>query len=206
MGPGRLHALIDGIFAIAITLLVLDLPKPAASAHITTDLLHQWPSYAAYLVSFVTLGIVWIEHHGMMSAVRHINRRFLERNLAFLLVVSVMPWPTSLAATYARRGAQATPTAVLYGATMLCMGLAFAWSWRYLRDHPELVVAAAPASAFEAGFRRALLGSVAYLVAIGVAFGSAMGSYAIDAAVAIYFAASSSAVPGLVAASSSDAE
>jgi hypothetical protein len=64
VSPSRLHALIDGVFAIALTLLVLDLPKPIGSARLAHDLLHQWPTYVAYLVSFVTVGILWIEHHG----------------------------------------------------------------------------------------------------------------------------------------------
>jgi uncharacterized membrane protein len=101
LGPGRLHALIDGVFAIALTLLVLDLPKPEHSTQLVRDLLQQWPSYVAYLVSFVTIGILWIEHHGMMSAVRSIDRRFLERTLAFLLFISIIPWPTALASNYA---------------------------------------------------------------------------------------------------------
>ncbi len=105
MGPGRLHALIDGVFAIALTLLVLDLPRPAHSAHLVHDLLHAWPSYVAYLVSFITIGILWIEHHGMMSAVCGIDRRFLERTLAFLLFISIIPWPTALAADYANQSA-----------------------------------------------------------------------------------------------------
>lgn len=58
MEPGRLNALIDGVFAIAVTLLVLDLPRPASSTHLTHELLHRWPSYGAYLVSFATIGIV----------------------------------------------------------------------------------------------------------------------------------------------------
>jgi len=72
---------VDGLFAIALTLLVLDLPKPLGSLHLTRDLLRQWPSYVAYLVSFATIGLIWIEHHGMMSAVRRIDRRFLEISL-----------------------------------------------------------------------------------------------------------------------------
>ena len=157
MGPGRLHALINGVFAIALTLLVLDLPKPAHSAQLVHDLLRAWPSYVAYLVSFITIGILWIEHHGMMSAVRGINRRFLERTLAFLLFISIIPWPTALAADYANQSvSEARATAVLYAATMLMMGLTFAWGWRYLAAHPELV--AEPARpAFPAGARRALL-------------------------------------------------
>jgi len=120
-----LHGLIDGVFAIAMTLLVLDLPRPHDSARLAHDLLHLWPSYAAYLVSFVTVGIVWIEHHGMMAAVARINRRFLGRTLLFLLFVSIIPWPTAIAAEYADRGSQAETAAVLYAAVMLLMGLSF---------------------------------------------------------------------------------
>ncbi len=198
MGPGRLHALIDGVFAIALTLLVLDLPRPAHSTQLVHDLLHAWPAYVAYLVSFVTIGILWIEHHGMMSAVRGINRRFLERTLAFLLFISILPWPTALAADYADQAVpEARAVAVLYAATMLMMGLTFAWGWRYLATHPELV--AEPArSALPAGARRALLGSLVYLIAIAVAFLSPAASFAIDALVAVYFAASRSRVPGLI--------
>ena len=164
MTPGRLHALIDGVFAIALTLLVLDLPRPEHSTHLAHALLQQWPSYAAYLVSFVTLGILWIEHHGMMGAVRAIDRRFLERTLAFLLFISIIPWPTALAADYARGGfGDARAAAVLYAATMLMMGLSFA---------------------------------------IGVAFVSPLASFAIDAVVAVYFALSTSEVPGLIVRSS----
>lgn len=198
MGPGRLHALIDGIFAIALTLLVLDLPKPAYSARLVHDLLNAWPSYVAYLVSFITIGILWIEHHGMMSAVRGINRRFLERTLIFLLFISIIPWPTALAADYADQAVpEARVVAVLYAATMLMMGLTFAWGWSYLVAHPELV--AEPARpALPAGARRALLGGLVYLIAIAVAFLSPKVSFAIDAIVAVYFAASRSRVPGLI--------
>ncbi|HWK19012.1 MAG TPA: TMEM175 family protein [Solirubrobacteraceae bacterium] len=197
MGPGRLHALVDGVFAIAITLLVLDLPRPVDSGRLTHDLLHDWPTYVAYLVSFATIGIVWIEHHGMMSAVREVNRRFLERTLLFLLFVSIIPWPTSIAAGYADHGSQARPAAILYAATMLLMGVSFSLSWRYLAKHPSLV--AAPArTAFPAGFRRALAGGLIYLVAIAVAFVSPAASFAIDAVIALYFAVSKSEVPGLI--------
>jgi uncharacterized membrane protein len=197
MGPGRLNALVDGVFAIAITLLVLNLPQPLDSPHLARALLHQWPSYVAYLVSFVTVGILWIEHHGMMSAVREVNRRFLERTLLFLLFISIIPWPTSIAAHYANHGSQADAAAVLYATTMLMMGLSFSLGWRYLAEHPEMVAEPARA-AFPAGFRRALLGGLVYLLAIVAAFVSTDLSFAIDAMIALYFAASKSEVPGLI--------
>lgn len=198
MGPGRLHALIDGVFAIAVTLLVLDLPRPGSSAHLAHDLLQRWPAYVAYLVSFVTVGILWIEHHGMMSAVRYVNRRFLERTLVFLLFVSIIPWPTALAAQYAKQGGSGARTAaVLYAMTMMLMGLSFALGWRYLAAHGELVAEPARA-AFPAATRRASLGGLVYILAILLALASPTASFALDALVAIYFAASRSDVPGLV--------
>ncbi len=197
VGPSRLHGLIDGVFAIAMTLLVLDLPRPHDSTRLSHDLLHEWPSYAAYLVSFVTVGIVWIEHHGMMAAVVRINRRFLERTLLLLLLVSIIPWPTAIAAEYANRGSQAESAAVLYAVCLLLMGLSFSLGWRYLARHPELV--AEPARpALRAGTLRALAGGLVYLVAIGLAFVSPRASFALDALIALYFALSRSAVPGLI--------
>jgi uncharacterized membrane protein len=185
------------VFAIAMTLLVLDLQRPESSAHLAHDLLQPWPSYVAYGVSFAILGVLWIEHHGMMAAVQSIDRRFLERTIAFLLFVSIIPWPTALAASYADRGSQALAAGVLYAGAMMMMGLTFAWDWSYLAHHRELVIAAA-APALPVGYRRGLAGGLCYLVAIGVAFISTWASVAIDAAIAIYFAVSVSTVPGLV--------
>lgn len=197
MGPGRLHALTDGVFAIAMTLLVLDLPRPQGSTNLAHDLAASWPSYAAYLVSFVTVGLLWIEHTGMMSAVTEVNRRFLERTLLFLLFISIIPWPTALAAQYAESGSQAGTAAALYAGTMLFMGLSFWTGWRYLADHPEMVAQPARA-AFPAGARRALAGGGIYLVAVALAPFSATASFAVDALVAVYFALSRSQVPGLI--------
>jgi len=166
------------------------------------DLQQHWPTYGAYLISFATLAIIWIEHHGMMGAVTAIDRRFLERTLVFLLFVSIIPWPTALAADYVdARSHDARTAAILYAATMLMMGLSFAWSWRYLRTHPDLVAASAR-PAFAAGTRRALVGSLVYVVAIVAALVSPLASFALDAAVALYFAVSRSDVPGLIITSS----
>lgn len=197
VGPSRLHGLIDGVFAIALTLLVLDLPRPRNSTRLGHDLLHAWPTYAAYLVSFLTVGIVWIEHHGMMAAVERINRRFLERTLLFLLFVSIIPWPTAIAADSVDHGSQAEPAAVLYAVIMLLMGLSFSVGWRYLAEHPNLV--AEPARpALRAGMLRALVGGLVYIASIAIAFVNPDGSFALDALIALYFAASRTGVPGLI--------
>jgi TMEM175 potassium channel family protein len=122
----------------------------------------------------------------------------LERTLIFLLFVSIIPWPTALAAEHIRQGGEAArAVALLYAATMMLMGLSMAFSWRYLREHEQLI--AEPARpAMPAGARRALLGSLAYVPAIAFALLVPVVSLAIDAAIAIYFALSRSEVPGLV--------
>ena len=143
------------------------------------------------------MGILWIEHNGMMSAVVAVNRRFLERTLLFLLFISIIPWPTAIAAQYGHGSSQAGPAAVLYAATMLAMGISFWISWRYLAAHPELV--AEPArGAFPAGARRALTGALFYVLAIVLALFSPGASFILDGLIAVYFALSRSKVPGLI--------
>jgi uncharacterized membrane protein len=134
----------------------------------------------------------------MMSAVRLTNRRFIERTLLFLLFVAIIPWPTSLAAEHASHGGTpARVVALLYAGTMMLMGLAMTLSWRYLANHPDLVAEPARA-AMPAGARRSLLGALAYLPAIILALIAPAASFVLDAAVAIYFAASKTEVPGLL--------
>jgi uncharacterized membrane protein len=186
------------VFAIAVTLLVLDLPQLVGKHQFVHRFLTGWPEYAAYLISFVSIGIVWIEHHGMMSAVRYVNRRLLERTLLFLLFVSIIPWPTALMAQHIRDGGTpARVVALVYAVTMMLMGLSMALSWRYLARHEQLV--AEPArSAMAGGARRALLGALAYVPAIALAPVLPAVSLLLDASIAVYFAVSKTDVPGLI--------
>src|SRR5262245_64468630 len=93
----RLEAFSDAIFAIAATLLVLDLAVPAREAspdgHLARELAHQWPAYFAYLVSFLVIGIIWVNHHTVFAKVRFVDRTVLFVNLALLLIVSALPFP-----------------------------------------------------------------------------------------------------------------
>jgi uncharacterized membrane protein len=204
MSPGRLHALVDGVVAIAITLLVLDLPHPRGSEDLARDLLDEWPAYIAYAVSFATVGVVWIEHTGMMSAVRHVNRRFIERTLVFLFFVSIVPWPTSLAAEYVREGgAQARTATLLFAGTMTLMGLGVTLGWRYLAANEDLVVEPAR-SALPAAARRSLLGTLAYVPALVLALLLPLAALVVTGAIAAYFALSHTAVPGLAQATVPD--
>jgi uncharacterized membrane protein len=191
MRPSRLNTIVDGIFAIAMTLLVLDLPRPSLTRELVHDLEINWDAYVAYIVSFATLGVVWLEHHGMMIAVRRTSRRFIEVTLLFLLFIALLPWPTALVAEFIEHHSTARVVAVLYSTNMLLIALAMAGSWAYLSRRDALIVPGSEVN-FRASLPRATFVCVPYLVAILVAFFSPLTSLLIDGAVVLYLAISSS--------------
>ncbi len=141
MSVGRLEAFSDGVLAIVITLLILDIKVPrAAKGHLGRELADQWPQYAAYLVSFLIVGIIWLNHHAMVQLLTRTSHSTQVLNLLLLLPVSVLPWPTAVLAEYARTGtASDQRTAVLlYGVTSTLMAVAFNLLWRHILRHPEL--------------------------------------------------------------------
>jgi uncharacterized membrane protein len=193
MSPNRLNTIVDGVFAIAMTLLVLDLPRPALSSQLVHDLEIHWDAYIAYLVSFATLGVVWLEHHGMMLAVRKTNRHFIEITLVFLLFVAILPWPTSLGAQFADEAKYAGLVTFLYSSNMLLIALAVAGSWAYLSRRPQLL-AEEMQEKFRASFPRAAWVCVPYVLAIVVAPFNYLVSLLIDGAVVVYLAITTNAL------------
>jgi len=135
MSVGRLEAFSDGVFAIVITLLILDIKVPeGAHGQLGAALAAQWPQYVAYLLSFLIVGIIWLNHHATVNLVSRTDHRLQVYNLGLLLAVSVLPWPTALLAEYARDGtADDQRLAVLiYGGTSTAMAVTFNLLWRYL--------------------------------------------------------------------------
>src|SRR5438045_6602697 len=158
----RLEAFSDGVFAIAITLLVLDLAVPARAETpvngLAAHLGRQWPSYVAYLVSFLIIGIIWVNHHTVFDKVRFVDRPVLFANLGLLLVVSVIPFPTHLMAEYLTAGSDSHVAAAIYSATMLAMGSAYSVLWivitrdaRLLHEHVDAASSRRPLRRFGAG-------------------------------------------------------
>ena len=143
MSVGRLEAFSDGVLAIVITLLILEIkvPEPAeARGELGSALAEQWPHYASFLLSFLIVGIIWLNHHATFNLLQRTDHRMQVLNLLLLLPVTVLPWPTDLLATYATEG---TPSdqrlaVLIYGLTSTVMAVAFNVLWRYLRRHPEL--------------------------------------------------------------------
>jgi uncharacterized membrane protein len=137
----RLEAFSDGVFAIAITLLVLELSVPADQFDdLLEGILEQWPSYLAYLTSFLTIGGVWLVHHGILRRMRYADAWFVRVNLLLLLVVSFLPFPTKLVAE-AIDSASAERVAVLfYGATLLAISAIVSAMGRYVGTRESLRV------------------------------------------------------------------
>ncbi|HUV10345.1 MAG TPA: TMEM175 family protein [Acidimicrobiia bacterium] len=186
----RLEAFSDGVIAIAITLLVLEIGIPAVQrTHSLIDALaEQWPSYVAFLISFVVIGIMWVSHHAMFERIASVDRGMLFLNLMLLMGIAFLPFPTALLAEYVREGGQnASVAAAIYSATMALIGLAFAAMWRHLLRNPHLLVGGISRDRIELAIRRSMVGPVVYTASIGLAFISAPACFVVYALVAIYF-------------------
>jgi uncharacterized membrane protein len=190
VSTNRLEAFSDGVFAIAITLLVLDIHVPAPEdGSLGHALLAQWPSYAAYVVSFLTIGIIWMNHHAAFSRLRAADHSILIWNLLLLLSVGILPFTTSLMATYLKEGSGEGLAAAIYGASFLAMGAVFVLTNRQiLFRRPELLREPIPPAVARRTLRFAALGQVPYALSVLLAFVSPYITLAICAACAIYYA------------------
>jgi TMEM175 potassium channel family protein len=137
---GRVEIFSDGVFAIAITLLVLDISvAPSDYDHLRQALAHEWPAYLAYVTSFLTVGSVWIAHHGLFSRLRFIDPTLLRLNLLLLMTAAFLPFPTSVLAQALHHGDTAERTAVVfYGAAALVIELLLRAAERYAGSRPDL--------------------------------------------------------------------
>jgi uncharacterized membrane protein len=190
VSTNRLEAFSDGVFAIAITLLVLDIhvPEPGDGS-LGHELLAQWPVYAAYVISFITIGIIWINHHAAFSRLREVDHSILIWNLLLLLAVGVLPFTTSLMATYLKEDSGESLAAAVYGASYLLMGAVFVMVNRQiLLRRPQLCKDQLDPAEARSILHFAAIGQVPYALAVVLAFVSPYITLAICAACAVYYA------------------
>jgi uncharacterized membrane protein len=126
----RLEAFADGVFAIAATLLIIEVKLPAGE--VGQRLLDIWPSYFAYALSFLSIGIMWVNHHVVLSFVREADRTFLFINLFLLMAIAFVPFPTAIYAEHLHEegGREA---AVAYGLTFVVIAIFFQFFWQYAK-------------------------------------------------------------------------
>jgi uncharacterized membrane protein len=191
MPKNRVEAFSDGVMAVAITLLALNLPIPAPS--VTQDLARalgrQWPSFAAFAVSFATVGIVWINHHATLRRIARVDYATLVLNLLLLMFICVVPFSTALLARYLTASHGQQLAAAIYSGSLLAMAsMFFAMQRHVLRVRPELLHRGYTPERREVILKRNRAGLLPYAVATAAAAISGYLTFGITLAVAVYYA------------------
>ncbi len=188
MPTERLEAFSDGVFAVAITLLVLDLQPPITNHSLVQGLADRWPSFAAFGLSFVIIGIIWVNHHAVFSTLRSIDRPLLFINLALLLSVVLIPFATSLFARYVTAGGDNSHVAAaVFSGSSLLMSLCFNAVYVWIAQHPELRHDTAAQSWSVRSVVRFGLGGAVYAGGVAIAFVSAPLVFVMSALIAAYY-------------------
>jgi uncharacterized membrane protein len=191
MSTSRLEAFSDGVFAIAVTLLVLLFDVPKDGGTLSQALLHQWPSYLAYAVSFLTIGIMWVNHHDVMHQIGHADRTFLFLTILLLMCVAFVPYPTAIVAEFIR-GSDREAAALFYGITLTTTAVFFNALWRYAVWNNRLIARDADPSVVKGITRSFRPGVPLYLGSTLVALVSPVASVALFAATALFYVVANS--------------
>jgi uncharacterized membrane protein len=187
----RLETFSDGVFAIAITLLVLEIrvPESGADAHaLGASLASLWPSYVGYAISFATIGIMWVNHHAMFRYIARTDRWFLLANVFFLMCVSFLPFPTGVLAEHLAEADGRETAALFYGGTLMLTAIAFNVVWWAAAYRGRLLGAALDHEGVRTISKRYRAGPPGYLVATLLALVSVPTSLAVHVILALLFA------------------
>jgi uncharacterized membrane protein len=188
VSKGRLEAFSDGIFAIAITLLVLTIAQPNDFHRLGHELSDRVPSFGAYVVSFAVIGIMWLNHHSVFAHFAKVDRGLVFSNLLLLMTIAFLPYPTQVFGSALREGAGERAAAVFYSATMAVNAIAWSVMWLYASSGRRLLAESFPEHSRRSATIAFTGGSVAYVLAVGVAFVSPVGSLVLQGVFAVYYA------------------
>jgi TMEM175 potassium channel family protein len=137
---GRIEAFSDGVFSVAATLLVLEISVPHADFdHLWSGIGDQWPSYLAYATSFLTVGGLWMVHHGIFRRLQFADSTITRLNLLLLMAVSFLPFPTKLVAEAINSSGAERAAVIFYGASLLVISIVINMIIRYAGSRPELI-------------------------------------------------------------------
>lgn len=193
---GRLEAFSDGVIAVAITLLVLTIKIPGGeppSGSLPDDtalwqsLYAEWPTLLAFATSFLTVGIIWVNHHRLFQYIKRTDTGLLLLNLLLLFVIVFIPVPTSLLAEYLLHPTQHL-AAQIYSGTLLVLAVCFNLVWRYATYHGRLLAKDADMRAVAAISRQYIFGPLLYIVAFALTWINPQASVVLDLLFALFFA------------------
>jgi uncharacterized membrane protein len=193
MDSRRAESFSDGVFAVAITVLVFNLLPIAdrtARRLTVTGLAHYWPAYVAYVVSFLTIGIMWLNHHTMLAQVSKVDRPVLVLNVFLLMGVVAIPFPTALVADHVTGSAGtngARVAAVTYGLVMIAISVGYASMWIYLAAHQQVLGARRRIHRPRLSTFRFTIGNAGYLAGTLIALFSPVVALIIFGLLAVYY-------------------
>lgn len=177
LGTGRLETFSDAVMAIAITLLVLEfkVPQPSQSSGpiLAEELIKLWPEFGSYIISFLVIGLIWINHHQMFKLLNRTNHYFLVLNLFFLMAIAFVPFPTALLAEYLREGHDQQVATSVYTGSMLIMAIFSATLWFYTLHNQHLMVSGVPPELVKSILNKYIV----WVLVGGVAFGMSFVFY-----------------------------
>jgi uncharacterized membrane protein len=190
VGRSRLEAFSDGVFAVAITLLALNVAV-AGPGHgpLTGQLGSHWPAFVAYLISFFTIGIIWVNHHTLLGSVRSVDRTLLFLNLVLLLFVVLIPFSTATAAEYLTRDDwDARVAMAVYAGVFVGMSAGFGgiFEWTLRSEHVDQPV---PPERRWAARLRFVGGAGVYVAALVLALFNAYAAFVLTGLIAVYYVA-----------------
>jgi uncharacterized membrane protein len=195
MNTGRLETFADGVFAIAATLLILNVDAHVGNAvgSLSKELAHNWTSYAAYALSFVTIGIIWVNHHTVMTQIERADRTFLFITVGFLMSGAFIPFPTRLIAEYLTDDfANARAATIAFGVTLTITAAFFNALWLYASRSRRLLREDAD-EALVAGITRSFRPGVPiYVLATLVGILSPIASFILYTLIAAFYVVESS--------------
>ena len=186
METNRLEAFSDGVFAIATTLLILEIKVPPIT-HLGNGLVQLWSSYLAYAISFVVIGAIWINHHAMFDWIDRVDQNLLLLNTLHLMFIAFLPFPTAVLAEALHSGLSQSTAAALYGATLTIIGVFVVAMWNYASRHQELLNPAITPDRAKVIGRRFLIGPSGYALATVMAFVNPWISIALFLGLNVYF-------------------
>jgi uncharacterized membrane protein len=186
---GRIETFSDGVFAIAITLLIIEIGVPHAEGteSLFDKLIELWPSYLGYAISFLVIGTVWANHHNRFRLISSSDHILLFLNIVFLMCVAFLPFPTALLAEYIREEEYRITAVAVYSGTLAVTAVFFTALWLYAAGNYRLVYRAVDPLLLRAMTRRYVLGMLAYILAFALAFVSPAASLALIVILALIF-------------------
>lgn len=187
---GRVEAFSDGVFAIAATLLIVSVqpPRGTEDGQLVAALLRLWPQYAAYVASFMTIGIMWLNHHALFTRLARVDRSLIMLNLLLLMAIAFLPFPTSVFGEHIQSTTDAQGAALFYSVTAILIALGFNGVYLYVATHPALLRSGFLREDFFRAIPGYAVGVVGYIACLALSLISPVAVVVVLAAIAVYYA------------------